>query len=211
MAIRLTHVLLTLLATWVVSGNGLLGAELAIDDLMLSPGEVGQVVVSGRVEAELTPAVTVLVQIAPRDGAVGTVVFTPSPPVDIVQLGDPWPEVGTFDTFDTDSTLSDTLNGSGDDNGTFVPEETTFDGALVGLPVIASSDAQGEWDVLLTIPDDASRWETLPTTLHSGVIRVESPPDVPSASTWSLIVLALLLAVAGTIVIARPLPTWKTA
>lgn len=170
---------------------------------MLSPGEVGQVVVSGRVEAELTPTVTVLVQLAPRDGAVGTVVFTPAPPVDIVQLGDPWPEVGTFDAFDTDSTLSDTLNGSGDDNGTFVPEETTFDGVLVGLPVIASSDAQGEWNVLLTIPDNASRWETLPTTLHSGVIRVESLADVPSTSIWSLVAMTFLLLAIGTIVLRR--------
>ncbi len=208
---RLTQILLVLPTVWGVFGDGLLGAELGIDDVFMASGEVGQVVVWGRVEAELTPAVTVLVQITPRNGATGTVLFTPAPPVDIVQLGDPWPEVGTFDAFDTDSTLSDTLNGSGDDNGTFVPEETTFDGALVGLPVIASSDAHGEWDVLLTIPDDASRWETLPTTLHLGVIHVESPPDVPSASTWSLIAMALLLAVAGTIVIARPLPTWKTA
>lgn len=154
---RCPHILAASIAVLAICANGLLAAELSVSDLTLSPDGAGQIVVSGSVQNELTPAVTILVQIVPRDGAVGAVVFTPSPPPDIVQLGDPWDDAGTFDAFDTDSTLSDTFNGAGIDNGTFVPEETSFDGALVSLPVIASPDANGEWDVLLTIPDDASR------------------------------------------------------
>lgn len=179
------------------------GAELTVHDLTLSPGMSAVVVVSGRVDQEETPGVNILLEIVPRAGATGIVRFTPSPPVDIEQLGDPWPGVGTFSPYDIDLTSSDSLNGSVDDNGTFVPEVTTFAGNLASYPVQASEDADGEWDVFLSTLIGDSNWEGLPTSLESGTISVTSITDIPTLSEWVLVVMALLLTVAGALVLNR--------
>ena len=183
------------------------GAELTAHDLTMSPATIADVVVSGRVTQEETPGVTILLEIVPRAGATGTVWFTSAPPVDIEQLGDPWPGVGTFSPYDTDVTESDSMNGSVDDNGTYVPEETTFDGDLASYPVEASEDADGEWDVFLTTFIGDSNWEGLPTSLESGTISVTSITDVPTLSEWALVVMALLLSVAGTLALNRQRPS----
>ncbi len=151
------------------------GAELSVVNGSVSPGSAGNVVVSGVLTAESTFGVTILVEIVPRAGNLGTVVFTPAPPADIVQSGDPWPGAGTFTAFDTNTSgLSATLNGSVDDNGTFVPGPVTFSGPLTSFPVLASSNAAGIWDVLLTTSSGDSVWEGLATTLQAGTITVIS-------------------------------------
>ena len=93
-------------------------AELSVGNLIIAPSETGTVEVSGSIAGEETCGVTILLEIVSRAGNVGTLEFTPAPPVDIVQLGDPWPGAGTFSPFDTDLTFSPVLNGSVDDNGT---------------------------------------------------------------------------------------------
>ncbi|MGD2108788.1 MAG: hypothetical protein PVI86_05290 [Phycisphaerae bacterium] len=178
-------------------------AEMSVNDLLLSPGASGAVVVTGTIENELAFGVTIMVSITPRAGAVGSVGFTLAPPPDITQIGDPWPGAGAFDVFDTDITLSDALNAYIDDNGTFLAEATTFDGPIVNLPVSASADADGVWDVRLSTINDQSRWESVPTTIHSGIILVAGLDIVPAASTWPLVALTLSVLVAGTILVRR--------
>ena len=149
-------------------------AELSIGDYVMSPAGTETIEVSGDIAGEETFGVSVLVEIVPRSGAIGVVSFTPSPPVDIVQIGDPWPGVGTFSTYDADITGSLSMNGIVDDNGTYVPGAVTFSGALAGMPVIASAGADGVWDVLLSTSLGDSAWEGLTTTLIAGTITVES-------------------------------------
>ena len=96
-------------------------AELTAHNLTLMSGETSGVVVSGRIAGELTFGVNIMVEIVPRAGATGVVRFTPAPPVDIVQLGDPWPGLGVFNWFDTDVSYSETLNGSVDGDGCCAP------------------------------------------------------------------------------------------
>ena len=184
-------------------GSRARGAELTAHDLTMSPATIADVVVSGRVTQEETPGVNILLEIVPRAGATGTVRFTWAPPVDIGQSGDPWPGVGTFSPYDTDLTASDSLNGSVDDNGTFVPGVTTFAGNLASYPVQASEDADGEWDVFLSTLMGDSNWEGLPTSLESGTISVTSITDVPTLSEWALVVMALLLTTAGALALNR--------
>jgi len=203
MLCRLT--ILVWLLVLAIPGRHACGAELAVADLTLPPGATSDVVVSGSVDGEATFGVTIVVEIAPRTGSTGTVQFTASPPVDIAQVDDPWPGVGTFTRFDTDSTASMILNGSVDDNGTYFAEPTTFSGELVRFPIATSLDADGVWDVHLSTSAGDSDWEGLPTTLRSGIIRVETPIGVPSASTWSLCLLCLSFLAAGTVVLRRSL------
>jgi hypothetical protein len=197
---RLTLVILSSLLTL---GTRTRGAELTAHDLTMSPATIADVVVSGGVTQEETAGVNILLEIIPRAGATGTVRFTSAPPVDIEQLGDPWPGVGTFSPYDTDLTASDSLNGSVDDNGNYVPEMTTFAGNLASYPVQASEDADGEWDVFLSTFIGDSNWEGLPTSLESGTISVTSISDVPALSEWAAVVMALLLSVAGTLALNR--------
>ena len=159
------------------------GADLSVADLALPPGESGKLIVSGQIAGDATFGVTILLEIVPRDGSLGSVSFTPATgpgEVDIVQVGDPWPGVGSFTAFDTDPTPGGTgsplFNGSIDDNGTFLPEPLTFTGPLAGFPIIASSDARGVWDVLLSTSVGDSLWEGVSTTLIGGVITVAATP-----------------------------------
>jgi hypothetical protein len=171
--------------------------ELSVNDLILPAGSIGEIVVSGRVAGESVYGVTILVELVPRIHAVGGVTFTAAPPVDIAQIGDPWPAMGLFTPFDTDSAGSPTLNGAVDDNGTFAPEPLTFDGELVRFPVTAGPATFGTWDVLLTTTKVDSRWEEQPSTLLAGVITVPAPDGIPATSFWPLLALAGLLAVTG--------------
>ncbi len=78
-------------------------AALVVGDLTLTAGGVGQIQVFGEVSDASTFGVEILVEILSRAGNRGTVIFTPSPPPDIVPRDDPWPDAGTFTAFDTDS------------------------------------------------------------------------------------------------------------
>lgn len=147
-------------------------AELSVGHLDLAHGGSAAVVVSGRIANFDTYGVNILLELIPRAGGTGTVTFTVAPPVDIIQEGDPWPSLGTFTAFDTDSTPSLLLNGSLDDNGTFIPGPTVFEGPLASFPVTASSGAGGIWDVVLSTSSGDSGWEGIATILFDGTITV---------------------------------------
>lgn len=135
------------------------------------------VTVSGDIVGESTFGYTILLEIVPRVGNTGSLEFTPALPVDIVQLGDPWPGAGTFSPFDTDPDGSDspTLNGVIDDSGAgFAP--ITYSGLLAGFPVAASTDAGGIWDLVLSTSTGDSTWEGLVTTWNAGTVTVEPTP-----------------------------------
>jgi hypothetical protein len=195
-------VAVALLAAVSASGARVRAAELSAADVAVKPGHVTEVVVSGSIHGESTFGLTVLVELVPREGSVGRVVFTPQevstfaePEVftseagpfaeasvyvqetkasqgDIQQRGDVWPEIGSFSAFDTARSGSGDLNGVVDDNGTFLPEHTRFFGPLASMPVIASSDADGIWDVRLSTRAGDSRWEGVATRLVAGTITV---------------------------------------
>ncbi len=192
-----------LLSALVVGPIAAAAPTLSIADLAMSPGETGMVVVFGDIDGQSTFGVTIQVVIDSRPGNTGTVFFTPAPPVDIVQLDDPWPGLGTFTPFDADLTGSLTLNGSSDDNGEFVDHPVTFSGPLSGFPVQVGIDANGVWDVLLSSYAGDSSWGELATTLHHGTITVTGGQAIPTVSEWALIVLAFLLIGAGALVIAH--------
>ncbi len=179
-------------------------ATLSVNNLTMIAGDVGEVIVSGEINDKATFGVAVLVEIIPRAGNTGAVVFTPAPPVDIVSLGRPWGDSGTFTAFDTDAiAFSETINGSVDDNGTFLSAPLTFAGALVSLPVQASADAQGVWDLQLFTEFGASGWEKVVTTFSPGTITVIPNPDIPTVSQWGMVVLTLLMLTAGTLILHK--------
>jgi len=166
---------LKLALTWAVAASAW-SADLSVQDVAMLPGETGALVVSGSIANETVAGVTIVLEILPRPGNTGTVMFTPSPPVDIEQLGDPWPGVGKFSRFDTDRSFSVLRNGTVDDNGTLIPSPVTFSGALVAYPIVASQDADGVWDVSLSIPElTSSSWEGVLTTLINGRIIIPPP------------------------------------
>jgi hypothetical protein len=173
-------------------------ATLTVLPVSLDPGAVAPVIVTWTTSDESTFGVTILVQLVPRPGNVGTVTFTPAPPSDIGLAGDPWPGVGTFTTFDTDLTGSDLLNGSVDDNGTFLAEPLTYAGLLTGFPITASLNASGTWDVFLSTTAGDSQWEGLATTLTPGTVTVVNSTNVPAVSCWGMCVLVLLTVTAAT-------------
>jgi hypothetical protein len=177
-----------LTTAWVgalLCGATLEAAELSVGNVAMPSNSTATVVVSGNIAAESTFGVNIQVEILSRVGSTGTVTFTAAPPTDITQLGDPWPGVGTFSTYDTDMTGSPALNGSVDDNGTFVPGPVTFSGALAGFPVRASAGAGGVWDVVLSTSGGDSAWEGLVTTLVAGTITV-SPPVGLAVNTFAI-------------------------
>ncbi len=179
--------------------------ELSVGNATLHPGATGVLAVYGHISGDSTFGVTIMAQIISRSGNTGTVVYTPAPPVDVVQLGDPWNESGTFDAFDTNSLgFFATLNGSVDESGG-VHAPVTFDGALTGLPIVASEDASGTWDVILSTSEGDSGWVDLVTTLTPGTITVFDPIEIPTVSEWGMAVLAALLLTAGTLAAGRRL------
>jgi hypothetical protein len=198
-----SHVcLIGLLSTVLTGPAGADTAALSVNEVTMTAGDIGEVIVSGEVNKKDTFGVTVLVEIVPRAGNIGTVVFTPAPPVDIVPLGRPWGDDGMFSPYDTNAiAFSSTKNGSVDDNGTYLSSGLTFVGSLVIFPVQASPDAQGVWDVKLSTSIGDSGWEELDTTLSPGTITVTPSPDIPTLSEWGMAVLALLVLTAGTLIL----------
>ena len=167
---RLTIMLVSLLG--VVSGAQ--AAELSVNSMGMPPDSTVTLVVSGDIAGESTYGATIMAEIVTRVGNTGTLEFTAEPPVDVVQLGDPWPGAGTYTPYDTSGTGSVLLNGSVDDNGTFVPAPVTFFGDLSGFPIIASADADGVWDIVLSTYAGDSSWEGLTTTLVAGTVTVSA-------------------------------------
>ncbi|MGB2984255.1 MAG: hypothetical protein WBE26_00085 [Phycisphaerae bacterium] len=170
-------------------------ATLSVGSLEMSYGTGADLLVSGEVAGYDTYGVNLYVEIIPRVGNTGTVTFTAAPPTDIYQIDDPWPGIGTFSTYDTDLTGSSLLNGTADDNGTFIPGPVTFSGQLAGLPVVASADAGGVWDVMLSTASGDSNWEDVTTTLAAGTITVApavglmvSSFAMPPAATTDVVV-----------------------
>ena len=154
---------------------------ISVMDVTLPAGRTSTVVVTGTLEATQTTGVTIVLELAAGAGAAGAVTFTPAPPVDIEQLGDPWVEAGSFSVFDSDITGSAALNGSVDDNGTYELTAVTYDGELSGFPVVASVDAAGVWDVRLCVGscfdgEASSSWNGIPTpvptALEHGLLRI---------------------------------------
>jgi len=163
----------------IVSGLGsvqvrvLREASLASSDVSLVAGRRAEAWVYGSLDGGMTFGTTVLVQLAALDGADGAVEFTPAPPVDVAQAGDPWPGFGTFTPFDTNAEgTGPHLNGSVDDNGAFVPVLLTYEGALSAFPIHAPADAAGEWELRLATAAGGSHWEGIATALHAGVLRI---------------------------------------
>ena len=152
---------------------------LTVNSISMPPGSTATVVVSGELAGHFTIGVTILLEIVPQAGAIGKLEFTPEPPVDITQVGDPWPGEGIFSAFDTGSTFSVLLNGSVDDNGTLeLPKDPiTFLDDLSAFPVVASAGASGVWDVRLTAAVGDSNWEGLATKLLNGTITVACSQD----------------------------------
>lgn len=186
----------------IVLAQPLHAASLEAGSTTLPAGTSGSVVVTGAIDGEATYGVTILVEIVPRAGNTGSLAFTPAPPTDIMQAGDPWPAAGTFSAYDTDAVgLSASTNGAIDDNGTFVPTPVSYSGALAAFPIAAGPGASGVWDVVLSTPVGDSTWEGVATTFVAGTVTVTSAGNVPAASSWTLLITALLICIAGTVVI----------
>ncbi len=173
---RFRKLLIVALPTLLLVGGRLDGAELSVSDVIMLAGTNTEVVVSGVVTDEITYGMTILVEILPRAGNIGSLVFTLSPPVDVVSAGDPWPGAGTFSPFDTDSPgFSDTLNGVVDDDGRFLCDTpVSFAGPLATFPVTASLNASGVWDVVLSTSVGDATWECLTTTRVAGTVTVST-------------------------------------
>ena len=153
-------------------------AALTAWDLSVPAGRMQPLVVSGTISDRSTYAVTVMAELVPRPGNAGTVTFTEAPPVDILQVGDPWPTAGVFTPYDTDLSSSSDRNGSVDDNGEFTLRPVTFSGPLTVFPVVTSPDAWGVWDVRLSTSYGVSTWEQLDTTLRDGTLIIVELGDV---------------------------------
>jgi len=151
------------------------------------PDTSDSLVVSGHIDGEFTCGVTCLVEIIARAGNTGTLVFTPEPPVDVVQLGDPWLGSGIFTASDTLGTFSSTLNGSEQHNASMIPASLVYSGDLSGFPIVASADAGGVWDIALSTSSADSSWEGVGTTLVAGTVLV-----VPEPGTMSLLAIGAI-------------------
>lgn len=177
-------------------------AELSLGNVRIRPNGEGRIVVSGSIENEATFGVTIRIELVPRPGSAGTVEFTPivagvparggsisihqktgdhaevrvssasASDMDVEQLGDPWPNQGSFSPFDTDRSGSPLLNGVVNDNGTFIPSAVEFSGPLSAHPIRASADARGVWDVTLTTSHGRSGWEGVSTALSDAILVI---------------------------------------
>jgi hypothetical protein len=177
-------------------------ASLEAGSSVLAPGAGGNLIVTGTIDDEATFGVTILIEILPRAGNSGSVEFTPAPPNDVIQLGDPWPGAGTFTPYDTDAIgFAASRNGSVDDNGTFLSSPVTYDGALAVFPIAAGPGASGVWDVVLSTSVGDSGWEDVATTFVAGTITVPAPSNVPTVSSWGLLIIGLLIGITGTVLV----------
>jgi len=148
-------------------------ALLRIPDVSLPAGRTQDILVVGEIDNRETFGVEILLELVPRGGTAGTVIFTPAPPTDILQAGDAWPAAGLFTPFDTDQiAFSTSLNGSVDDNGVVVPQPVTYSGRLTAFPAVADELAAGEWELRLATSQGNSGWVELDSVLIPGTLRV---------------------------------------
>lgn len=164
--------------------GGVRAAEISVTNLSVIQGGTADLIVSGLIgPTELTAGYTIVLDLVPQIGATGNVTFTPAATTadeDITEILDPFGG-GTFDSLDTNDTLSLLRNGATKSNtsgGT--PESITFSGQLAAFPVVADPTATGVWDVRLSIsaPPSASGWNpsgSITTTLVEGTITVTIP------------------------------------
>ncbi len=145
--------------------------SLAVESIIVQPDSVTNIVVLGAINGESTYGVTIMLEIIAREGNQGTVSFTST--TDIIQIGDPWPDIGIFSSYDTDLSGADFLNGSVDDDENYLPFPTSYSGLLSQFPIEISSDAVGTWDIVLDTSEGISEWEAVPTILVSGTVTVE--------------------------------------
>lgn len=145
---------------------------LAVESVTAEPGEIVDVVVHGAINGEETFGVTIMLEILPREGSIGDVWFTLSPPSDIEQVGDPWVDVGVFSSYDTDLAFSDYMNGTVDDDGNYIPAPVWYEGPLSLFPIEVSEDASGVWDISLSTSEGDSNWEGVETILRSGTVVI---------------------------------------
>jgi hypothetical protein len=164
------------------------GARLWVPQTAAPRGGTSEVVVYGQIGGQSTYGVTIMAELVPSTGSVGSLVFTPAPPVDIHQVGDPWPGAGLYTAFDTDGdgTSSPLLNGSVDDNGTYRPSALVYWGPLTALPIVAGPQAAGTWEVRLQTAVGASGWEGLETELAHGTLQVVDRGDGNASQTIDL-------------------------
>lgn len=190
------------IAGCLLSWSGVEAAELSVGDLKMQPSGTAKAVVSGKIDGECTFGWSVMLELVPRKGNTGTVTFTtvpsglpekrapfvvrenpghlatvrleqiPEPEDDIEQVVDVWANAGTFTPFDTQRTGSVTLNGAVDENGTFVGAPVTFAGVLARFPIVASADAGGIWDLMLSTSAGDSSWEGVKTRLINGSVTI---------------------------------------
>lgn len=165
-------------------------ATISTVDVTIPPGVSVELPVSGDIDQIAALGVTLAVELVPGETSVGTVAFTGAD--DIVELGDPWPALGQFTTYDVDATGSALINGIVNDNGIFNPALVSFVGSIAAFPLIAEADALGTWQIRLCsgscgqngVP---SRWDStpdnVPTALMHGTLNVVAPGD-GDGSRW---------------------------
>lgn len=154
-------------------------------DVYMPAGGRTEVLVLGDIAelpGEESFGVTLLVKIDGRAGNEGSVTFTPEPPVDIVQRGDPWPGIGLFNAFDSNApAFSEVLNGSIDANATYIAAAVAYSGPLASFPIVSSANARGVWSIRLCQEpcgaEDGSFWSGAEASLttaqgHGRVIIV---------------------------------------
>jgi len=156
-------------------------------DVTVPSARIVDIPVWGEIDEKPTYGVVLQVELIPLDDAVGAVSFTPAPPSDIEQIGDPWPGAGQFTTYDTNVSGSAQLNGSVDDDGTFIPADVHYLGPLTAFPVSIGAGTSGSWKIRMctgrcAAVDGASKWEAgdpllVPTGLGHALLRVVSPGD----------------------------------
>lgn len=146
---------------------------LAVEGVTATAGEIVDVRVLGAINGEETFGVTIMVEILSRPDNVGDVWFTGSPPSDILQIGDPWLDIGVFSSYDTDLAGSDFLNGSVDDDGDYLAVPVVYSGPLSMFPVQVGEGASGVWDISLSTVAGDSDWEGVDTVLRHGTITIK--------------------------------------
>lgn len=148
-------------------------------EVSVRSGRTADVIIFGEYADGETFGVTIQAELMPSPGAQGTLTFTPAPPEDVHQAGDPWDGLGSFTAFDTNTAGAGMmLNGSVADNGTFLGAPLSYLGPLTAMPVQAGANALGVWQVSLATSAGSSAWEgAYGTTLAAGVVRVVEPFD----------------------------------
>ncbi|MFQ5496062.1 MAG: hypothetical protein ACE5EX_11855, partial [Phycisphaerae bacterium] len=145
-----------------LSGAGAARAvDITVTSMSMVQGTQSTVVVSGTIEGQFASAVELILELQAGPGVTGTLTFTPGggPTSDIALIPpSPWPSP-VFTRQDTNDNFSLLLNGAGIDS-VATAAATTFSGDLAGFPVVASADAVGTWNVLLTASSTgaSSRW-----------------------------------------------------